>query len=89
MTFTLPRTLWADNGETPTMLVEQEWDRFFLVARDSNSIWKVMSAPMTAHDAKNPYAKRLAGFISDWEPVEPTFNTWLNAEYTATCEEAP
>lgn len=80
MTFTLPRLLWADSGETPVVLAETEWNSFVLFAR-TEGVWKTMSEPMTAHDAKNPYAKRLPGYAHNWAPAEPDLNRWLDGAY--------
>ncbi len=83
MTHTLPRLLWADNGETPLVLVELEWNRFYLYARDRNrdGLWCIASEAMTVHETTSPYAKRLPGFIADWPPVDQAFSRWLDAEY--------
>lgn len=85
MTFTLPRLLWADNGNPvdgiPVVLVELEWNRFFLYARDRDGVWKTASEAMTAHDTSNAYGRRLPGWIADWQPVDTGLNRWLDAEY--------
>lgn len=77
----LPRAIWADSGETPVMLVELGWNRFRLFARANDGTWKVMSAPMTAHESGNPYAKRLDGSVDDWTAVGTSLSRWLGETY--------